>query len=238
MHHRSSELQEHIEILGGNLVLFYQQRDAQPRDWKDLYDLDRFAIPDSPMSEREPEADMSLDQQDPSSVEASEHTSGYLDYLIQRPDARNPPVVQFSSNREGTVIGDDFDSEGEDQDEEEEVNEIPYDITLAETDGVVKKYAEKPDPPPHSFPASFLQCVPFAALKALYYMSRLHPDRAHIIELFNIPPAVQTVMAYARYENSFDGFDQSCWPSLDGLHPSIRKALYLGSATTTTTIND
>jgi hypothetical protein len=222
MCHRSSELQEHIEILGGNLVLFYQQRDAQPRLWKDDYDLDRFAVPDSLMNSDD---DDLSELQDAPPIDGSEHTSSYLEYLVQTPDAQNPPVVQFSR----TSVGAEYDDQKDSESEEESI-EISCDDTLAETDLIVKKYAEKAEPPEHSYPTCFLQIVPAAALKALYYTSSLHPDRNHIIELFNVPPAIQTVMTYARYENTFDGFDRSCWPGLERIHPSIRKALYLGSA--------
>lgn len=201
MAHRSAELQEHVDVLGGDLALFYQQRDNKPRIWSEEYDLNRFTEPNSP-----PE----------SPTKDSPHQATYIEYLSRTDEYQNPPNVQFSSR---ICVQQDYESD--------DASDFSVLGNHSITDSVVLKYSERPDPPPHSFPSIFLQDVPYSVLKALYYVGGFHPDRRYLIETFAIPPAIQTVLSYARYESTFDGFDQSYWPSLN-LHPSIRKALYLG----------
>jgi hypothetical protein len=215
MGHRSSELQEHIEELGGNLNVFYQQRESQTRVWSDIYDLDRFALPESPSSE----AESTVDSMEVLPTDPPHGTSTYLHYLCGRPDFQNPPAVQFDSNVQ--------DGQEEYESEIGDLLEPPESSTRAGSDPIVQRYAERPDPPPHSFPSFFLRTIPFSVLKALYYVNNFHPDRSHLVMEYKIPPSIQTVMTYARYDQNFDGFNHSCWPSLD-LHPAIRKALYLG----------
>lgn len=205
MSHRSSELQEHIEVLGGDLNTFYQQRETRTRVWSELYDLDRYAIPESPFSGAEGTADA-----------AGDGTTTYLHYLYRRPESQNPPAVDFHLQIQGDQ--ENYESENE------HLLESPELAARAASDLIVQKYAERPNPPPHSFPSCFRRTIPLDVLKALYYVNNFHSDRLHLINEYKIPPSIQTVMKYAR---SADGFIHSCWPNLD-LHPSIRKALYLG----------
>jgi hypothetical protein len=222
MSHRSSELQDHIEGLGGNLNGFYQQRETQIPLRSNIYDLDRFAIPESPISETE-----NLPVDDPSAAEAS-HCLTYLKYLYQRPDSQSLPAIQLdlvlTNNQE------EYESESENESNGLLLETPGLEMAVravADSDLVVQKYSERPDPPLHSFPSSFLQTIPFAVLKALYYLNNFHPDWSHLVHQYDIPPSVQTVMMYSRYDNNFDGFKSSCWPSLK-LHPAVRKALFLG----------
>lgn len=233
MEHRTAELQEHLEKLGGNLCAFYRFRDVVLNEGE----------------ANSSGADIEALAADSNSQMAEIGSSGwYIKDLLgkqkEMPAAMVPQVFCHEDDEESGYLMEEpteengsasiSESDGDSESSDEEMskrseNDVSRLAVVAEQDECIQQYTTAvEDVPPDTYPHKFHRSVPPIVLQALLHVPYGSDDHKYIINTYGISYPMEVVMKYATL--SFDdGWKNVQWPSLVGfVHPSVIRALYNG----------